>query len=52
MLICPCPVQTVYLSKNSLQSTDGIRQFQAVGTLSLADNLLSDLDTVRVKVAV
>jgi hypothetical protein len=39
-------MQTVYLSKNSLQTTEGIRQFQAAVTLSLADNLLTDLDAV------
>ncbi len=33
--------QAVYLSKNSLSSIDGIQQFRAIRSLSLADNLLA-----------
>lgn len=39
--------QIVFLSKNSLTGTSGIVQFAAVRVLSLADNLLSDVDEVR-----
>lgn len=38
--------QVVYLSKNSLQSAAGVGQFQTVRVLTLADNLLEDLEEV------
>ncbi|KAL6764938.1 hypothetical protein V8C86DRAFT_3022064, partial [Haematococcus lacustris] len=43
--------QVVYLSKNSLTSAAGITQFACVVTLSLADNLLADLDQVLAEVS-
>ena len=42
-LVPPCP-QSVFLSKNSLTSLQGIQQFRAARTVSLADNLLASLD--------
>ncbi len=40
-------MQVVFLSKNSLASVGRVTQFAAVRVLSLADNVLSDLETVR-----
>ena len=39
-------MQTLYLSKNQLQSLVGLQQFVGLTTLSVADNLLTDWDVL------
>ena len=41
------PMQTVYLSKNYLRSLQDIRQFTALVTLALADNLIDSFDELE-----
>jgi Leucine-rich repeat (LRR) protein len=37
-------VQTLYISRNSLESLDGLQQFPQLRVLSAGDNCISDLD--------
>ncbi len=43
----PALPQTLYVSKNSLRSLQGVEQFRGLRALSAADNALGDLDALR-----
>ena len=40
-------LQTLYLSKNSLRSLQGVQQFTALVTLAVADNLIDSFEQLE-----
>lgn len=49
--VCPAkvgaPLQTLYLSKNSLRSLQGMQQFSSLVTLTAADNLIGSFEELH-----